>query len=141
MNWQFLISIMAALWAGFVLAISFMESWLKFRAAGVTLAIGLSIGRLVFKALNLVEWTIFIFICFALFECDFNLQPQVSLVSMLLGVLLLQTFILLPVLSRRALLLISNRELARSSAHLLFVIAEIVKIILLGFLIFSGNFV
>jgi len=44
------------LWAGFVCAISFMEAWLKFRAPGVTLPIGLGIGKLIFAALNKVEW-------------------------------------------------------------------------------------
>ena len=47
-------------WIGFVCAISFMEAWLKFRAAGVTLPIGLGIGRLVFQALNKVEWVLVI---------------------------------------------------------------------------------
>ena len=36
------------LWIGFVCAISFMEAWLKFRAPGVNLQIGLGIGRLNF---------------------------------------------------------------------------------------------
>jgi hypothetical protein len=38
-----------------VLAISFLEAPLKFRAPEVTLRIGLGIGRLVFGALNTVE--------------------------------------------------------------------------------------
>jgi hypothetical protein len=42
-------------WLGMVLAISFLEAPLKFRAHGVTIPIGLGIGRLVFRALNLVE--------------------------------------------------------------------------------------
>ena len=42
-------------WAGFIGAISFMEAWLKFTAAGVTLATGLSIGKVVFDTLNKVE--------------------------------------------------------------------------------------
>ena len=42
-------------WLGMVLAISFLEAPLKFRAPGVTLQIGLGIGRLVFGALNAVE--------------------------------------------------------------------------------------
>lgn len=42
-------------WLGMVLAISFLEAPLKFRAPNVTLQIGLSIGRLVFRALNTVE--------------------------------------------------------------------------------------
>src|SRR3954468_14942301 len=39
-------------WLGMVLAISFVEAPLKFRAPGVTLQIGLGIGRLVFRVLN-----------------------------------------------------------------------------------------
>ena len=42
-------------WLGMVVAISFLEAPLKFRAPGVTLPVGLGIGRLVFKALNVVE--------------------------------------------------------------------------------------
>ena len=45
----------AFVWLGMVLAISFIEAPLKFRAPGVTLAIGLGIGRLVFRALNVCE--------------------------------------------------------------------------------------
>lgn len=43
------------MWIGFVGAISSMEAWLKFRAPGITLPLGLGIGRLVFNALNKVE--------------------------------------------------------------------------------------
>ena len=43
------------IWLGMVLAISFLEAPLKFRAPNVTLQIGLGIGRLVFRALNTVE--------------------------------------------------------------------------------------
>ena len=42
-------------WLGMVLAISFLEAPLKFRAPDVTARIGLGIGRLVFRALNAVE--------------------------------------------------------------------------------------
>ena len=46
------------IWLGFVGAISFMEAWIKFQAPGVTLPVGLGIGRLVFAALNKVEWVL-----------------------------------------------------------------------------------
>nr|WP_231947624.1 hypothetical protein [Jiangella sp. DSM 45060] len=42
-------------WLGMVVAISFVEAPLKFRAPGVTVRIGLGIGRLVFRALNTIE--------------------------------------------------------------------------------------
>jgi hypothetical protein len=42
-------------WTGMVLAISFLEAPLKFRAPGITIELGVGIGRLVFRALNAVE--------------------------------------------------------------------------------------
>ena len=45
---------MTFVWLGMVLAISFLETPLKFRAPGITRPLGLGIGRLVFRALNTV---------------------------------------------------------------------------------------
>lgn len=42
-------------WLGMVLAISFLEAPLKFRAPGITVELGVGIGRLVFRVLNIVE--------------------------------------------------------------------------------------
>lgn len=39
-----------------VAAISLLEAPLKFRAPGITTALGLGIGRLVFQALNIAEF-------------------------------------------------------------------------------------
>ncbi|HQO86046.1 MAG TPA: hypothetical protein PKX84_00190, partial [Bacteroidia bacterium] len=50
--------IASTLWIGFVSAISFMEAWLKFRAPGITIPLGLGIGRLVFNVLNKIEWVL-----------------------------------------------------------------------------------
>lgn len=46
---------LAVLWLGFVLAISFMEAWVKFRAPFVARHLALDVGRTVFAALNAVE--------------------------------------------------------------------------------------
>ena len=56
------------IWLGMVLAISFIEAPLKFRAPGVTLQIGLGIGRLVFRALNACELALaaVVVACFAI---------------------------------------------------------------------------
>lgn len=43
------------IWLGAVLAISFLETPLKFRAPDITIPLGLGIGRLVFRALNVAE--------------------------------------------------------------------------------------
>ncbi|QCH24648.1 hypothetical protein [Mycobacteroides salmoniphilum] len=49
------VAALAAFWLGLVVAISFIEAPLKFRAPGVTIPVGLAIGRVVFRALNAVE--------------------------------------------------------------------------------------
>ncbi|HZN81044.1 MAG TPA: hypothetical protein VFC01_15365, partial [Mycobacterium sp.] len=53
------------IWLGMVLAISFLEAPLKFRAEGLELRVGLAIGRIVFRALNIVEviWAVVIAVC------------------------------------------------------------------------------
>jgi hypothetical protein len=47
--------ILSTLWLGFVLAISGMEAWLKFRAPFCPRAFALDIGRTIFPGLNAVE--------------------------------------------------------------------------------------
>lgn len=46
---------LTTLWLGFVLAISFMEAWIKFRAPFLPRHYGLDVGRTVFSALQSVE--------------------------------------------------------------------------------------
>ncbi len=118
------------LWVGFVCAISFMESWLKFRADGVTLEIGLSIGKLIFKALNRVEWVL----CIALIVLVFtDANKLINYKNLILGfliiVLVCQTFWVLPGLEARAELKIQNIELPPSNLHFIFVIAECLKVL------------
>lgn len=117
------------LWIGFVTAISFMEAWLKFRAPGVTLPIGLGIGRLVFNALNKAEWVfaIAVFIGFLISK-----QPLFSFNNLLYYIpcflLILQTVWLLPVLDKRAEMYLSGITPPSSSLHFYYVGMEVVKV-------------
>lgn len=118
-------------WCGCVVAISFLEAWLKFQAPGVTLAIGLGIGRLVFAALNKVEWVLAFAVMVALIvESRAWLAPKGWLTGALL-VLLVETFWFLPALDNRALAYMSDQPPGASSLHLVFVAAELVKVVCL----------
>lgn len=120
------------LWIGFVSAISFMEAWLKFRAPGVTLPLGLGIGRLVFSALNKVEWIFALLVMANLLmgrESFLSLRTVLILVPLFL--LILQTFWLLPALDARAEILIQGSEPASSNLHWYYVGMEIVKVVCL----------
>lgn len=123
-------------WAGFVCSISFMEAWLKFQAPGVTLPIGLGIGKLIFTALNRMEWIFLALLGAATIPRFKNLSGIFKyLVAAILLILVLQTFVLLPELNQRAEMIISGKMPEKSNAHLLFGIAEVLKVI---FLIYLG---
>ncbi len=117
------------LWIGFVCAISFMEAWLKFRAPGVNLSVGLGIGRIVFNALNKVEWVFAIVITLNLLlgrENFFSLSNLFFCMPLLL--LFIQTFWLLPALDVRAELHIKEQYVPASNLHYYFIIAEVLKV-------------
>ena len=120
------------LWSGFICAISFMESWLKFRAPGLTMPVGLNIGKLVFSALNKVEWVFAVLITIIIF---LNRDKITSLNEIwfliIIIILIAQTAWLLPTLKKRAKAIIAGTTLPRSSLHWYFVTAEFLKLILL----------
>lgn len=120
------------LWIGFVCAISFMEAWLKFRAPGVTLPIGLGIGRLVFNVLNKIEWVFaLVIILNIVFSTTRKISIPNSLVIISIVLLLLQTFWLLPILDSRAEMHIQNKIVPPSNLHFYYVAMEVVKVVCL----------
>lgn len=123
-----IVIIVTFLWIGFVCAISFMEAWLKFQAPGITVPLGLGIGRLVFNALNTVEWVFAITILINIIWSGRNLwQWQNLLYAVPLILLLIQTFWLLPVLDTRAELHIQEQIVPPSNLHFYYVGIEIIK--------------
>lgn len=116
-------------WAGFVASISFLEAWLKFQAPGVTLPIGLGIGKLVFTVLNRIEW-VFLLILIVLTIRHAKKFPKkfFYISSVIPAALLIQTLWLLPELTRRAEQIIAGNTPGESSAHLIFGVVELLKV-------------
>ncbi|HVV06979.1 MAG TPA: hypothetical protein VHC96_22265 [Puia sp.] len=132
-NLRYFIMIAASfLWVGFICAISFMETRLKFRAPGVTLPIGLSIGKLVFRALNKMEWAFAIIIVIGTLIDNGHLNVWVIAgYGAALSLLVTQTIWLLPALEKRADARISGKTLFPSAHHRYFIAAELGKVIAL----------
>jgi hypothetical protein len=114
-------------WLGMVLAISFLEAPLKFRAPDVTVRIGLGIGRLVFGALNWVEMVLAVALVAAMVVDGDVLVSGVVVV----GVLVVQLAAVRPVLNRRSDRVLAGEDAPRSRAHLAYVGAEVVKVVAL----------
>lgn len=117
-------------WLGMVLAISFLETPLKFRAPGVSVPIGLGIGRLVFRALNSVEAVLAAVILVAVLAggADGGVAGPAVAVAVLLAV---QVGVVRRRLGRRSDRVLAGEELPRSRGHLVFVALELVKVVLL----------
>lgn len=117
------------IWIGIVCGISFLEAWLKFRAPGVTMPIGLGIGRLVFNTLNKVEWVLAaIVVVTAMMHTNTLFSARNAFLLLAVIILILQTAWLLPTLDARAQLVIENKPLPPSNLHYLFIGAEVLKI-------------
>lgn len=120
-------------WLGMVLAISFLEAPLKFRAPGITVALGLGIGRLVFRALNMCE---VVLAAVALAALVLGQPPAVATVAVAVavGALGAQVLAVRPALSKRSDAVLADAAVAdsgRSRAHVVYVGFEVIKVVAL----------
>ncbi|GGO23447.1 hypothetical protein [Microbispora bryophytorum] len=122
----------AFVWLGMVLAISFLEAPLKFRAPGVTIPIGLGIGRLVFRALNAAEAVLAVVVIVAV-ATGSPATLAVVLAAVAAAVLMIQIAAVRPPLNRRSDRVLAGEDPARhrSRAHLYYVALEVVKVLAL----------
>lgn len=129
------------IWLGMVLAISFIEAPLKFRAPNVTLAIGLGIGRLVFKALNTIEFLFAVVLAIALVAGRPSGTAEVLLAIAIIS-LLIQIIAVRPRLTKRSdAVLMGQEDLPRSHAHYVYIAFEGIKVVALligGILLLSA---
>jgi hypothetical protein len=116
----------AFVWLGMVLAISFLEAPLKFRAPNVTLQIGLGIGRLVFRALNTVELG-FALVLLALAVAG-PMPTRIAVAfCVAFGALAVQLIAVRPRLTRRSDAVLAGSDAPRSRGHYAYVGLEVVK--------------
>lgn len=119
------------LWLGMVLAISFLEAPLKFRAPGVTIPVGLGIGRIVFRALNTVEAVL----AAAVVVVSAAGGPAAAVIVLLAVVAVLlaaQLGVVRPRLNRRSDRVLAGEDLPRSRGHLGYVALEGAKVVALA---------
>jgi hypothetical protein len=127
-------------WLGMVLAISFLEAPLKFRAPGVTLQIGLGIGRLVFRALNTVEVAFALVIVAIVLSGPTRVWITVAF-CVAFAALAVQLIAVRPRLTRRSDQVLAGLDAPRSRGHYAYVGFDAVKAVALlaaGILLLTG---
>ncbi|OBI88583.1 hypothetical protein [Mycobacterium asiaticum] len=117
-------------WLGMVLAISFLEAPLKFRAPNVTLPIGLGIGRLVFRALNTVE-VVFALVIGAIALAGPTPMRIIVALAVAVAMLAVQLVAVRPRLTKRSDQVLAGSDGPRSHAHYVYVALETVKVVAL----------
>jgi hypothetical protein len=114
-------------WLGMVLAISFLEAPLRFRAPQVSLRIGLGIGRLVFWALNTVEAVLAV----ALVVTTLLASPPIRVVIatvVVVAALAVQLVVVRPRLTRRSDQILAGANAPRSPSHYADIALETAKV-------------
>ncbi|MGI6796348.1 hypothetical protein ACE11G_09755 [Gordonia sp. PS3] len=119
------------IWLGMVFGISFIEAPLKFQAPGITIPLGLGIGRLVFRALNAVEalWAIALIVAVVVGD-DWSTGTLIGL-GVAAAALIVQVAAIRPVLSKRTDLVLAHPESVpehRSTAHYWYVGFDLIKV-------------
>ena len=109
--WQLIGIAVTFTWLGMVLAISFLETPLKFQAPGITLPLGLGIGRTVFRGLNIAEVALAVIVAVATFVSHEDVTSTVLVVA-LAALLLVQLSVLRPGLDRRTRQIIAGRTVS-----------------------------
>ena len=135
-----LIISLSFIWVGAVFSISFVEAPLKFQAPNITTALALGIGKIVFQALNIIEWIISALIIISLVILKSNKKVWI-LYLLPMSILVLQSIWSLPILMDRADLVIANQPLPESYYHIVHGIFEAIKFLLIAYagIIFTSS--
>jgi len=125
-------------WLGLFIAISFLETPLKFQVPGMTLPIALELGKTMFGISTNIQLGLMILVFFNFFLNPSKLNKFIIFTGVLLAlILVLEKFWMLPILDARADVLATGKGLPPTPLHNYFIYAECIKAILLlsiGFL-------
>ena len=133
-----LLLVVPALWLGLVLALSFIETPLKFLAPGMTLPVALGIGRLVFTAANIAGVVLLVTITALALVPPRRGRGVLAVVGGLWVVLIVQILAIRPALNARSDLVIAGIDPGPSSLHTVYAAADGLVAVLLVLLIVLG---
>lgn len=123
-NYGFVVSF---IWIGFILSISFMEAWVKFRAVSLDLPTALDVGQHVFCALNMVERLFSVFLLIVIFY-KFTDKVIVTAGLVIFTFIVAQSGYLLPELNEHTQLIMQGMEPEKSSVHKMYILMEVLKL-------------
>lgn len=127
---EIIISVLALLWSGMIVGISFFESWIKFRTPSLKREVGLDVGRTVFGAFQFAQIILLIILLIAGFISYFlpRYWPFLLIVTV---IVLIQQFFLFPRLKRRVDLIMAGQKQLSTRDHAIYGLLEVLKLMAL----------
>lgn len=121
------------LWFGMIAAISFIEAPLKFQAPGITIPLGLGIGRLVFFALNIAEGLLLaVLLVISLWPSQARVAAsRLRWLFSLAAVFGLKVAVIRPPLNARTDQVLAGAEPGESPWHYIYIAADLLTMALL----------
>ena len=122
------------LWVGLTVGVSMIATPVRFTAASITRPVALDVGRVVFAALNNVEFVAFVLLL-VIVRLSAPARRLWAYCAVLAVIVLLQGAWLIPELAARTEIILAGGEPPASYAHAFYSSLELVKI---GVLLFVG---
>lgn len=135
------VTLLAWLWAGLVLGVSFVATPVKFLAPSLSLADALAVGRVTFEALKWIECVAVVVLAATVWMTTPR-RRELALLGVIVLILLCQYVWMLPILDDRVQTIIDGQDLPPSSLHWIYTVLEFVKIsllVLIGLSVYPGR--
>ena len=130
-NFPFFIA--SIFWLGFLVAISFFETPLKFQVDSIDVFEGIALGKLLFNVMNKIEMFFLIPLLIEIIVINASLKHRM-LVTLLVVFVFLQGIWLLPEMNAITEEVIRTQTRSNSSLHSVYVVFEVLKLIALVWL-------
>lgn len=135
--WFALRIVLPAVWLGLIIAIDLIEAPLKFQAPGITIPLGLGIGRLVFLAMNITEVAIAIVLALALWRSAADRRSW-SIFGISAALLVLKFAVIRPLLAQHTNAVLAGGE-GGSMTHYFYIATDAVLFVALVWLVVSQS--
>ena len=124
------LTLLAWLWAGLVLGVSFVATPVKFLAPSLSLADALAVGRVTFAALQWIECVVVVALAVLVWITTPRRRALV-LLGAIVAILVCQYVWMLPILDARVQAIVDGQQLPPSFLHWIYTALEFVKVALL----------
>ncbi len=124
------VTLLAWLWAGLVLGVSFVATPVKFFAPSLSLADALAVGRVTFEALKWIECVAVVALTATIWITGPK-RRELALLGVVVVILLCQYVWMLPILDTRVQTIIDAQDLPPSTLHWIYTALEFLKVALL----------